>query len=279
MSHTPDQSALLSSLRQLLQPMARLALSQGLPYAAVDELVRAALVEEARSLHASTAAHGLVSRVSTTTGLSRREATRLLQQDPGTSRQERWLAGEVFTRWLTSPEYQQDGSVRSLPRQGAAPSFESLAQSITRDVHPRSLLEELTRLGLARWDESGDRVELARDAFVPRADRSRMLALLADNVGDHLAGAVENVLGQGNAHFEQAVYADELSPESIAALRPLITACWTEIFNQMVPVLEAAITADAAAGRAQNQRVRVGLYSFSASTDAPSAPAAGAAQS
>ena len=55
---------------------------------------------------------------------------------------------------------------QALPRQGAAPSFESLAQEITRDVHPRSLLDELCRLGLATWDEAGDTVALSREAFV-----------------------------------------------------------------------------------------------------------------
>ena len=38
---------------------------------------------------------------------------------------------------------------RALPRVGPAPSFESLAQEVTRDVHPRALLEELLRLKLA----------------------------------------------------------------------------------------------------------------------------------
>src|SRR5438132_246446 len=79
-----------------------------------------------------------------------------------------------------------------------APSFESLAHSITRDVHPRTLLEELTRLGLARVDDRDGRVHLLHTAFVPRADRDRMLAFLGANVGDHLAAAVDNVQADGN---------------------------------------------------------------------------------
>jgi len=43
--------------------------------------------------------------------------------------------------------------------------FEALAQSITRDVHPRSMLDELVRLGLVQHDEDLDSVSLARSEF------------------------------------------------------------------------------------------------------------------
>ena len=50
MSQTLDQPVLLSAMHQLLAPLTRLALARGLPYAALDELLRAALVREARRL-------------------------------------------------------------------------------------------------------------------------------------------------------------------------------------------------------------------------------------
>lgn len=209
-----------------------------------------------------------MSRVSTATGLSRREAGRLLQARAADGAEagpapRRWLAGEVFARWMTDPACCHGGQPRRLPRQGAAPSFEALAQSVTRDVHPRTLLDELCRLGLAEWDAADDTVALQRNAFVPCADFTRMLALLADNVGDHLHAAVDNVLGgSGDAHFEQAVYADELSQESVRALRPVIAAQWAELFGRLVPLLERHIADDKAAARPQDQRVRIGFYSY-----------------
>jgi hypothetical protein len=77
---------------------------------------------------------------------------------------------------------------------GPAPSFESLAQPITRDAHPRSLPEELSRLGLVRFDSPGDLVELLRDACVPQGDHRRRFSFLGANVGDHLSAAADNVL-------------------------------------------------------------------------------------
>lgn len=262
MMHTPDQTALLEACQRLLMPLARLAVSRGLPYARLDELLRAALVKAAREQCQSAGGHGEVSRVSVATGLNRREVTRLLDAGAAPRPTRRWPAGEVFTRWLSDAQYRSRGKPRKLPRQGDAPSFEALALSVTRDMHPRSLLEELTRLGLARWDEASDTVELQRDALVPRSDFSHMLGFLGDNVGDHLHAAVDNVLGDGQTHFEQAIYADELSLESVQQMRTLISAQWAALFEHLVPALEQLIAQDHAAGRAQDQRVRIGFYSF-----------------
>jgi hypothetical protein len=130
-------------------------------------------------------------------------------------------------------------------------------------VHPRSLLDELLRLGLAALDPANDHVELIHDAFVPRGDSERMLGFLGHNVGDHLGAAVANVLGDGRQHFEQAVFADELSAQSIEAVRSAITSQWQALSAALVPQLGALIEADHAAGRVQDQRLRVGLFSYS----------------
>ena len=105
MSHTPEQTALLMALRQLLRPLADLAVSRGLPYLALDELVRQAMVEAAGAQQSHLPAHGKVSRISTATGLSRREVARLLESATQPCTPPRWLAGEVFARWTSDPMY------------------------------------------------------------------------------------------------------------------------------------------------------------------------------
>jgi hypothetical protein len=278
-----DAAALQEAMAAVLEPLARLAVAKGMPFAAVEALLKQAFVRAAREAHPNLPAHRMVSRIATATGLNRREVTRLTQAT-ATPPRRRPLAAEVFARWATDPTYRdRGGRPRRLPRQGDAPSFESLAQSVTRDVHPRSLLDELLRLGLAGHDAADDSVRLVHDAFVPRGDSERMLGFLGHNVGDHLGAAVANVLGDGQQHFEQAVFADELSPQSIEAMREVIASQWQALASALVPRIEAAIDADRDAGRAQDRRLRVGLYSFSDSmtTGGPAAagdlPAVGAA--
>ena len=144
----PDQSALLSALAALIEPMATLAVAQGAPLAAVQDLVKMAFVDAAQRAHPTLAAHGVVSRISTATGLHRREVSRIMQLDRKSVPARRSPASQVFTRWQSDPALKnRQGEPLPLPRQGPAPSFEALVQAVTRDVHPRSLLDELCRLG------------------------------------------------------------------------------------------------------------------------------------
>jgi hypothetical protein len=261
----------LGACRALLAPLAELAIARGLHHADLDELLRAAFVEAALAAHPDVTPHRAVSRVSTATGLHRREVNRLLQREP-VIEAKRTPATQVFTRWLSDPTWRR----RSLlPRQGAGASFETLAQSVTKDVHPRSLLEELCRLGLARLDEATDHVELMRERFAPAGDEPRMLGFMASNVGDHLRAAVANVLADKPQHLEQAVFADELSAESLQQLQPFVREQWQHLLRTLAPALQKAIDDDAAAGRPQDQRVRVGLYAYHAPMHegAPAAPA------
>ena len=152
------------------------------------------------------------------------------------------------------------------------PSFEALSQSITRDVHHRTHLEELCRLGLTRYDVETDTVHLLRESFVPNQDKAKMFSFLGNNVGDHLAAAVENVLADKSQHLEQAIFADELSTESIAQIQRLMQAQWKSLLSAMVPEIEALIDADKASGKAADQRVRLGLYSYKTTSQATDEP-------
>jgi hypothetical protein len=278
--HTPDdeRQALLDAVHAVLAPLARLAVARGLPCAELEEALRRAVVQAAAELHPQLAPQRSVSRIATATGLNRREVTRLTRPAPAMptggpappSTPPRSAAGQVFAHWLGNRRYRdRKGQPRVLPRLGPEPSFETLAQAVTRDVHPRSLLDELLRLKLAVLDEDGDTVALLREGFVPSGDRVRMLGFLSDNVGDHLGAAVGNVLADGRRHFEQALFADGLSAESMAAVQALVGPQWKALLAALVPPLEQRIEADANIPAAQRRRVRIGLYAY----DEPTAEA------
>ncbi len=256
-----DPAALTEAMRQLVEPLAVLAIARGLPFATLEHQLKTAFVDAARLAHPKLPEHRMVSRISTATGINRREVTRLTQARSAPEVLRHSPATRVFTKWLAEPSLKtRKGEIKPIPRQGPAPSFEALAQSVTRDVHPRSLLDELCRLGLARVE--GDMVHAVRESFVPSGDSARMLGLLGGNVGDHLRAAVANVLGDAPAHLEQAVFADEISEASLEAFHQLMRAQWKALLEAAVPALQRLIDADRAAGRAADQRVRVGLYTY-----------------
>jgi len=267
----PDD-ALQTALRAVLSPLARLAVERGLPFAAAEEIMKQAFVDWAADAHPGLLPHRKVSRISTATGINRREVTRLTRTRAAPAPRRVSVASEVYARWLTDAAYQSaDGQPLALPRQGAAPSFESLAQAVTRDVHPRSLLDELLRLKLGTLDAASDSVTLAADA-TPRGDTAQMLGFLGDNVGDHLQAAVGNVLGSGDRHFDQALFADGLSDATMAWLRQSVLDRWRGLLAEMVPELERRLAEDAQPGPPPARRWRLGLYSYDENPTSP-APA------
>lgn len=274
-----EHESVLAALTALLAPLARLAVAKGLPASQVEALVRLAFVRAAQEALASSGLppHRRVSRIATTTGINRREVTRLTRQRDAALPAGGSVASEVFTRWIADRGLRKrGGGYKPLPRSGDAPSFEALARSVTQDVHPRSVLEELGRLGLVSLSEDGETVHLAVDDFVPRGDAGRMLAFFADNLGDHLSGSVDNLLGT-RRHFDQAVFADELSAQALPQVHRFVGQQWKRLLDEAVPLLERCIEEDRAAGRVQDRRVRIGLYGYDAPmAGAPQEPPAAA---
>lgn len=259
-----EQQALLGALAHLLQPFAELCLAKGVTIQAVEELVRRAFVQAARQACQGARPDRLTSRISTMTGLTRREVGRLEAEAAPELPATRSLSSELLTHWFSEPGYTDpQGRPLELARQGEAPSFEALAATVTRDVHPRTLLDEMVRLGLVGLAADKDRIRLLDEAFVPRNDWPQLVGFLGANVGDHLRAAVSNVLGSGSEHFEQALLADELSAQSLQQARQLISEQWRELMTRLGPRLQALMDEDQALGRTQDQQVRIGLYSWS----------------
>ena len=265
--HDAADAALTVALDRLMRPLAQLCLARGLSFAVVEEMLKRAFVETARAAQSGSRD---ISRISAATGLTRREVTRITLDVTAKAATRPSPATQIFTRWMGNRRlHDAQGVPRPLRRQGRSPSFEALAQSVTRDVHPRTLLEELCRLGLAQWDPASDMVHLIRDTFVPSKDLPRMYGFLGSNVGDHLAAAVDNVLAESPRHLEQALFADELSDESAAAVRGLAMAQWKELLAGLVPRIQEFVESDAKSQRPAQRRVRVGLYTYQAPMERP----------
>lgn len=267
-TQTPETRALMEAINALLAPLARLAVSRGVHFSEVEERLKQAFVQAARDAHPGGLPHRKVSRIATATGINRREVTRLVNSNLKTPQQKSSLALRVFFRWSTDPQFlDAEGATTSLPRLGPAPSFESLAALVTRDVHPRSLLDDMLRLNIAAWDTGTDRVSLSATAFAPKDDEAQLLSFLAANVGDHLSAFVEIVQGEQARHFEQSIRGFGLSAESMQAMRPLVKSQWQKLIRAIGPELQRRVDADQVDGSEPPGEVRIGLYMYAHDRD------------
>jgi hypothetical protein len=268
MSTEDRQHLLQQAVQDLLEPLARLCVGRGLPFAQAEELFKRAYVAAAREARREQgqASERDVSQVAVATGLHRREVTRIGDAEPRRAVQRPAPATQLVTRWLADPTLRhKNGRIRRLPRQASpdgGPSFEALAASITRHVHPRSLLDELLRRGLVAQRGSDDTVELLSDRIAPTEDEARLFTFLGANAGDHLSAAVANVLHGDRRHVEQAVFSDSMSTHGVAQARALVQQQWQVLLQNLVPALQQMIDDDRQAGRVADHRLRVGLYSF-----------------
>ncbi|MGR6805947.1 DUF6502 family protein [Sphaerotilus natans] len=273
----------LADAAVMLAPMVRWLLGHGVPLGALTRTLKQVYLDEGRSELARRGQRVTDSALSVLTGVHRKDVRQMQTEQPGRPALAPTPAAMLFTRWITDLSCRDaEGRPRaSLPRQGPAPSFESLAREVCSDVHPRTLLEELLRLGLVRVE--GEEVLRLSERFVlPGRDPAAAQAM-AVNVADHLAAAVHN-LGcdlPGRRLLEQSVFAEGLSPQAAAELGVLARAIWAEALERMVREAEQRLERDCdrdAEGAAPVARMRFGVYYFTDMEDADDDDDAGRAR-
>lgn len=206
------------ALRRLLRPLVRALISQGVSAPALYRIVKQTYVQVAEEELKSKSTD---SRISVMTGVHRKDVKEFRslspQEDEATGKKASMLA-TVVGRWMTSPEFlDQGGAPIDLPRTAdGAPSFANLVQSVSRDVRPRTILDELERQNIISVTDA--LIRLNADAIVGSEDLEQKLHFFSHNVGDHMEAAVENLIAETPPHLERALFYNNLTEASTAAI-------------------------------------------------------------
>ena len=215
---------MLELLDRLLGPLARLMVARGVAFPDLAERLKVHYVNAAKVL-----SDGKItdSRLSVLTGLQRRDIARL-RALPAPEQRVPHLA-RLIALWRAAPDY----AGQDLPKSGRSPSFEALAWRVRKDIHPRTMLDTLAAAGAVAVDQNTQTVRLLQSSYQPLAGSDDQLAYLAQNLGDHCDAATDNVLGAEPAHFERAVYYNNLTPAQIDALRALHQAAQMDVLKKL----------------------------------------------
>ena len=259
----PASDLLLRAVTRLLRPLVRLLLHGGVTFPVLVDALRDVYVEVARTELLTDPRARTDSRISLLTGVHRKELRRQRLEErtepepPAVTR-----TSAVLARWLGSAGFQDaQGQPAALPRSGPAPSFEALVGSVTRDVRPRTVLDELVNSGAVRLD--GDAVVLDANAFVPRDGDEAKTFFFARNLHDHLAAAGANLLG-GAPFLDRAVHYDGLSAAAAAELEAAGRAAAQAMLLDVNRTALGIADADDATRPAgmPTRRVNLGVYLF-----------------
>jgi len=274
----PPPSRLLAALGRLLRPLVRLQIRAGITFPLLSDLLRTLYVEVARDDLLPDERSRTDSRISLMTGIHRKELRRQRSVEPQLEPPVVTLNSQILALWLGAPGYTDpDGTPLSLPRNGPAPSFDSLIATVTRDLRPRAVLDDWLAQDMVTLAPDGT-VTLKAKAYLPREDSEAQLFYFARNLHDHAAAAAANVTATGTPPFlDRSVHYDRLGLDAAARLEALAREAaqrlLIDINRQALAIAEADDKDAAANPRRPTRRVNLGVYLY-AEDEGPDAPKA-----
>lgn len=162
--------ALLRAFQVLLGPLVRILLRQGISYAEFSEVAKSAYVEVALKDFKVGGRKATRTRVAVMTGLTRKEVKRVIDEafkDRYEPNAKFSRVGRVLVGWHTDTDFTGPyGLPLELQYESAQvgePTFSELVKRHSGDMSPRSILDELIRVGAVRETEDGWFRVLRRD--------------------------------------------------------------------------------------------------------------------
>ena len=270
MSDTLKQT-LLATFRVLLNPLVRILLRQGISYAEFAEVAKAVYVETAIKDFKVTGKKATRTRIAVITGLTRKEVKRVID-DATKERYELKTSynrlGRVLVGWHTDPEFIGPyGMPLELQYESEDPAditFSYLVRKHSGDMSPRSIVDELIRVGAVSESELGW-LKVLRREYIPAAQGlhnfERIGGVIRDFVNTmdyNMSRTDPNDLGR----FERLVIADdgirlEDLPQFEALLREKGQALLEELDNWITKLPRPA-----KGSTAQRVRTGLGIYQY-----------------
>lgn len=268
--NTPDKP-LMNTLRRLLRPVVRLLVKKNVTIQLFVDELKALYVEEAEASLLQELDKATDSHISLITGVHRKDVKvyRNKTADNADDSKHVSVGAELLARWVADPKYAEgDGKPRVLSykdKSGATPSFVTLAESVSSDIPPRAIMDEMLRQNFVEYDELADKVVLRAEAFLPQKDFEDKLYYLRLNGGDHLEAAVTNLLADKPPFLDRSVYHDGLTEQSVADLRKMAVEGAMKLLRQINR--EAFKCSEQDKGnRKAHFRINLGTYLFAADT-------------
>ncbi|MBX2868838.1 MAG: hypothetical protein KTR18_09195 [Acidiferrobacterales bacterium] len=261
-----EQDHLIQAITRLMRPLVRFLLSRGFTYTRFIQILRPLYVEIAELDHPSEDRKKLTdSRISLLTGIARRYVKDLRKGE--TPAKVEMLKSPPNTRliaeWLTNQRYLTgQGKPIILPRftsSDAMPSFEELALSVTSDIKPRTLLDDLVERDLVHIE--GNQITLKTIAYKPDKSLNELIDYFGLHMHDHMAAATNNLHSDKLPMFERSAFMDDLSEESIAELKQFSDQEAMKALKSVYAYAAELYEKDKSNPKS-TQRFRMGVYTY-----------------
>ena len=211
------KQALLAAFRVLMGPLVRILLRQGISYAEFSEVAKAVYVEVALKDFKVSGRKATRTRIAVMTGLTRKEVKRVIDE----AVKERFelktsfnRLGRVLVGWHTDADFTGPyGMPLELQYETGnpnEPTFSVLVRRHSGDMSPRSILDELVRVGAIRETDVGW-FRVMRREYIPEAQGAHTFERTGVVVRNFVNTVEFNMtkLAPGKGRFERHVTADD----------------------------------------------------------------------
>ncbi len=211
------KQALLAAFRVLMGPLIRILLRQGISYAEYSEVAKAVYVEVALKDFKVSGRKATRTRIAVMTGLTRKEVKRIIDE----AVKERFelktsfnRLGRVLVGWHTDAEFTGPyGMPLELQYETGKlnePTFSVLVKRHSGDMSPRSILDELIRVGAVR-ETDADWFRVMRREYIPEAKGAHTFERTGVIVRNFVNTVDFNMTktAPGKGRFERHVTADD----------------------------------------------------------------------
>lgn len=229
-SPTQD-SALIKAVRKMLKPLVRLLIQQNITFVGLQNLLKRTYIEVTEESFCLKNKKLTDSRISLLTGIHRADVKRIRNEGPSQISEKEIkasLSAQIIAKWTGDPDYLDENQrPKPLLKMSAIDakqtSFEALVLSISKDKHPRSLMDEWLNQGMIemKTEQGQDWVLLTEKGYIPKADFEEKLFFAGKNIGEHLQVVASNLSNDAQPLFDRAVYYNNLTEQSVTELETL----------------------------------------------------------
>lgn len=221
-----QSNALFAAIRKLLKPLVRILMQNGILYGALLDIIKPIYIEVAAEDIATSGKKHTKSRISTITGIPRKEVQRILEQG---NVDDVWAfdrynrAARVVSGWVRDPVYSdKQHQPLILSYDAKSPSFVELVTAFSGDIPARTILDELIEAEVVTELKNGN-VQLLKRAYIPTSLDSEKLSILGRDVAGLINAIGHNIYNKDEApYFQRKVFYDNLPEEFIPELKAFI---------------------------------------------------------
>jgi hypothetical protein len=269
------QDTLLSALESILRPIVKLMLQSGIGYLEFVSVAKAVFVRVATDDYKRRGRPANFSQVSAMTGISRKEVSRIRNEEARgrwTPNMEASPANTILQEWHFDPDFSDGaGNARALPFEGPC-SFSTLVSRYGGDIPAGAMRSTLGKAGILTQGSDG-LLSVSQPFFYSRTfneDSIRVLAFSISNLGStlvhnaalHQSAQLSQEKRKELGRLERSVWSEHLSAEGVARFKAWVRLAaprFLEDANHMIGETELPRSER---GTEAPRAVGIGLYYF-----------------